>query len=359
MLKLFETLPEKIHPTDPFLVPPFPGSIAKLFGPKAPFSSKGNLVPFLAFKNGRPVGRIAAIVNRAHNQYYQDKVGFFGFFDFIDDYEVAKALLAAVEAYLQSQGFSAARGPYNPSSNDECGLLVEGFDAPPMIMMPYNPAYYSQIYEKLGLQPARSLYAYYLSAEVKIPEKVSRVVERVKKRSGIIFRNIDLKKLDKELEIIQELYNSTLKRNWGFVPVSYEELKFASDDLKQIVKPELVMIAEKDGKAIGFSMLLPNINEFMERAKKHRGFLRVLKFVWLLKTKTPKEARLAVLGVKPEYENLGIPAVFYFESVQRGKKSLIGGELSWIEESNLPMIRSLELMGASRYKTYRIFEKAI
>ncbi|MFM8269975.1 MAG: N-acetyltransferase [Pseudomonadota bacterium] len=338
------------------MVPPFPGSVAKLFKPGAPFLKRGKLFPLLAFKDGKPVGRIAAIVNEAHNRYYQDQVGFFGFFDFVNDLEVAQALLTEAASILRKEGLTTLRGPYSPSSNDECGLLVEGFNLPPMIMMPYNPAFYEKIYEQLGLVRVRELYAYYLRSDIGIPKKLGRVVERVKKRSGIQFRNIDLRRMDDELRIIEDLYNSTLKRNWGFVPVTYEELQFASEDLKQIVQPELVMIAEKEGKAIGFSMILPNINEFLLRAKKHRGLLRVLNFVWSLKMRSPKEARLAVLGVKPEYENLGVPAVFYFESIQRSRKKIVGGELSWIEESNTPMIRSLEMMGAKKYKTYRIYE---
>ena len=359
MLRVFENLPELIHPKDPYLVPPFPGSVAKVFGPKSPFLKRGKLYPILAFQDGKPVGRIAAIINTAHNEYHHDQVGFFGFFDFIQDAAVAKALWEAATEQLKQAGMKMIRGPYSPSSNDECGLLVEGFEAPPMIMMPYNPAYYESIYVELGLEKARDLYAYYISASVEIPEKIKRVVERVQKRSGIRFRNINLPRLDDELGIIEELYNSTLKRNWGFVPVTYDDLKFASNDLKQFVQPELVMIAEKEGKPIGFSMVLPNINELMLAAKKHKGFFRILNFIWRLKTQFPSEARLAVLGVKPEYDNLGIPAVFYFESIQRGKKKLRGGELSWIEETNIPMIRSLELMGAHRYKNYRIFEKSL
>ena len=317
------------------------------------------MTPLLAFQNGKPVGRIAAIINEAHNTYYQDEVGFFGFFDFIEDVSVARALLEAACEVVKKAEMRTLRGPYSPSSNDECGLLVEGFQAPPMIMMSYNPAYYERIYKELGLEKARDLYAYYISADVQIPDKIKKIVERVQKRSGIQFRNINLSRLDDELKIIEELYNSTLKRNWGFVPITYDDLKFASNDLKQFVQPELVIIAEKEGKPIGFSMVLPNINELMLGAKKYQGILRVLSFIWRLKTKSPSEARMAVLGVKPEFDNLGIPAVFYLESIQRGKKKLKGGELSWIEESNTPMIRSLEMMGAQRYKNYRIFEKAI
>lgn len=349
-----------LHPKLQQLVPPFPGSISKLIGPQSPLvRAGGKILPLIAFQGQQPVGRIAAIMNHAHNQYYQDRIGFFGFFDFVQNEKVAEALLKEAEAQLRGWGCDIARGPYSPSVNDECGLLMDGFDSAPMILMPFNPDYYQGIYSQLGLNKVRDLYAYYLTSDLVVPEKIKKVVERVKKRSGVKFRNINLKKLDAELRIIQELYNGTLKRNWGFVPMSFEELKFASEDLKQIIKPDLVMIAEKEEVPVGFSMLLPNMNEFMLKAKKHSGLLRVLSFVWQLKTQTPSEARLAVLGVKPEFENAGIPAVFYWESIQRGKKSFKGGELSWIEESNVPMMRSLELMGAKKYKTYSIFEKSL
>lgn len=353
---MFESLPELLEPQDPNLVPPFPGSVLKLIGPKSPFLKKGKVWPLLAYKGNQPVGRIAAIVNGAHNEFYQDKTGFFGFFDFVDDKEVAEKLIQEATRILKREGMTSLRGPYNPSVNDECGLLVDGFQSPPMIMMPYNPPYYEKMYEELGLRRVRDLFAYYLGANAIVPEKLKRVADRVRKRSGITFRNIEISRLDEELCAIKDLYNSTLKRNWGFVPITFEDLKFAAEDLKQILDPEFVMIAEKEGKPVGFSMLLPNINELLLKAKNRKGLFRILKFVWLLKTKTPKEARLAVLGVKPEFENLGIPAVFYFESFERGKKKIIGGELSWIEETNIPMIRSLELMGAEKYKTYRIFE---
>lgn len=359
LLKLFEQIPELIHPDQKHLVPPYPGSIAKIFGARSAFLRKGKLFPFIAFRNEKPVGRIAAIINQAHNEYYQDQTGFFGFFDFIPDLEVARTLLKKASQILETQNCKTMRGPYNPSVNDECGLLVEGFDSSPMVMMPYNPDYYESIYQELGLEVVRSLYAYYLRSDMSVPDKINRVVERVRKKSGISFRNIDLKNMDQELAIIRDLYNHTLKRNWGFVPISKEELEFAAEDLKQIIQPELVLIAEKAGEPVGFSMLLPNINEHLLYAKSSKGLLRILKFIWRLKTQSPKEARLAILGVKPEYENIGVPAVFYLESIQRGKKAFQGGELSWIEQSNTPMIRSLEMMGAKKTKTYQIFEKVL
>ncbi len=303
------------------------------------------------------MGRIAAIINRHHNNYYKDKLGFFGFFDFANDVEVARSLFDRASMELRTKGFSdGLRGPYSPTVNDECGLLVDGFETAPFVMMPYNPHYYTEIYEKIGLKPARDLFAYYLSSAGSPPERIERVVQRVKRTTGIQLRNINLKKLDQELAIIQKLYNVTLDRNWGFVPISLEELQFAANDLKAIVDPSLVLIAEKDGVPIGFSMVIPNINEHMWRAKQSKGLMRVLKFLWYLKTRAPKEARLAVMGVSPEYRNKGIAALFYYESLVRGKKKVIGGELSWVEESNEEMIRAIELMGGKKYKSYRIFE---
>jgi len=313
----------------------------------------------VAHKNGKPVGRIAAIENRAHNQYYKDKVGFFGFFDVVNDNEVASALIQVVEAELKSRGLTSLRGPYNPTVNDECGLLVEGFDSPPMIMMTYNPSYYLKLYDDLGLKRVRDLYAYYISNEVPISEKLTRVAERLNKNGKVIIRHIQLSKFKEELKIIHELYNATLNRNWGYVPLALEDLEFAANDLKAFVEPEYVLIAEKDGEPVGFSMLLPNINELMWKVKNSSTLGKMIKFLWYLKVNPPKQGRLAVLGVKPEFQASGIAAVFYLEAILRGGKRFKGAECSWVEESNTPMMRSLEVLGAKKYKSYRVFEKPL
>jgi len=313
----------------------------------------------VAYRDGKPVGRIAAIENRAHNQYYKDKVGFFGFFDVIDDIAVAEALVTAAEEELKRRGLTSMRGPYNPTVNDECGLLVEGFEAAPMIMMPYNPPYYLELYGKVGLKGVRDLHAYYISNQVQIPEKLARVVDRFNKTGKVNIRPIQMKKLNEDLKIIHELYNATLKRNWGFIPLALQDLEFAANDLKAFVEPEHVLIAEKDGEPIGFSMLLPIINEIMWKVKKSSTLGKIIKFVWNLKMNPPKEGRLAVLGVKPEFQASGVAPVFYLDAIRRGGKRFLGAECSWVEESNVSMMRSLELIGAKRYKNYRIFEKPL
>jgi len=355
-LKTFEQIPEILHGSDPYFVPPFPGSIVKLIDDKSPIRRMGAIYPFLAYKDGKPVGRIAAIINRNHNDYYKDKTGFFGFFEFANDLEVARALLERAKVEVKTRGMESLRGPYSPTVNDECGLLVDGFETTPFVLMPYNPTYYLTIYDRLGLKAARDLYAYYISTASGMPERIEKIVKRVKRTTGIEVRNINLKKLSSELKIIQKLYNETLDRNWGFVPLSVEELEFAADDLKSIVDPSFVLIAEKDGVAVGFSLVIPNINEFMWRAKSSKGLMRILRFAWYLKTQSPKEARLTVLGVSPEFRNKGVAALFYYESFMRGKNKFVGGELSWIEESNEEMCRAIEVMGGQKYKSYRIFE---
>lgn len=359
-LRLFERTPELIHKKDPYYVPPFPGSVAKIFGPQYPFVKHGGtLLPFVAYRDGKPVGRIAAIINPTHNQYHNDKVGFFGFFDAIDDAEVASQLLEAAEEKLAAFGLTTIRGPYSPTVNDECGLLVEGYESTPFVMMPYNPPYYTGLYDQLGFKRARDLYAFYVSGAVDPPERMIKIVEHAKHVAGITIRDIDLKNLEHEMKFMVDLYNVTLNRNWGFVPLTYDELAYAAKDLKAIVDPSMIIIAEKDGIPVGFSMTLPNINELLWRTRSLGRLMRILKFAWLLKTSRPKEARLVILGVAPEFRNKGIASIFYFESLMRAKGRYLGGELSWIEESNQEIIRAIEIMGAKRYKSYRIFEKDI
>lgn len=311
-------------------------------------------------KDGKPAGRIAAVINRAHNEYYHDKTGFFGFFDSANDPEVASALVERAKAELKARGMEVARGPYNPTSNDELGLLVEGFDSIPFVMMPYNPPYYLDLYERAGLKPARNLYAFYMSGATTAPERILKIAERVKRTTGLTVRPINMKKLHDELKIIHQLYNQTLDRNWGFVPITLEDLEFAANDLKAIVNPDLVMIAEKDGKPAGFSMCIPNVNEIMWKVKSSRSTLmRVLRFLWLLKTSHPKEARLAVLGVAPEFRGKGVAALFYAETLLKGQKKYIGGELSWVEENNEEIMKGISVMGGQKYKSYRIYETGL
>ncbi len=357
--KLFEQLPERLIGSDPNFLPPFPGTVSKILDKRHPFHRRGDLFPYVAWRNGEPVGRVAAIVNRAHNEYHHDDIGFFGFFDFIDDPEVSAKLLETAEGDIRRHGLRVIRGPYNPSSNDECGLLVHGFDSPPFVLMPYNPHYYLEHYTRLGLHQARDLYAYYISDATEALSRTGPIVERLKRRAGITVRCADLKKLHDEVRVLQSLYNETLGNQWGFVPVSVEDLEFAVKDLKQVLDPELVLIAEKDGEPVGISVSIPNVNEFMLKAKASKGWLRILKFVWYVKTRRPREGRLAILGVLSGHRNKGVAPAFYFETIKRGIDRYQGGEIGWVLDVNTEVNKAAELLGAKRYKTYRIFDKPL
>ena len=331
----------------------------KLFSSKAPYAAYCEMQPFVAYRGGRPVGRIAAIVNNAHNKYYGDQTGFFGFFDAIDDPSVAKELFDKAAQWLGARGKTTMRGPYSPTVNDECGLLVDGFDSIPSVMMPFNPPYYVKLYEAAGMTPARTLVAFYISADAQTPERMLKIADRVKRVTGLTVRPIRLDRLDEELPILHKLYNETLDRNWGFVPLTLEDLRFAAQDLKAIADPELVMIAEKNGQPVGFSMALPNINEFLWKGRGLPLWVRPLHFLWKLKTSRPRIARLAVLGVAPEFRGKGVGALFYIESIRRGGAKFEGGELSWVEENNEEISKGITLMGGKVYKTYRIYERTI
>ena len=357
--RLFERIPELLHGSNRYFLPPFPGSVSRIRKEGHPFHSHGKIYPFIAMRNGKPLGRIAGIVNETHNTYHTDATGFFGFFDFIDDPEVAARLFEVAEQAVARHGMESMRGPYNPTQNDECGLLVEGFDRYPFVLMPYNPEYYVRVYDGLGLEKARDLFAFYIEDDATAVQRTERIVERVKRKTQITIRSIELSKLSREMEIIERLFNTTLVQEWSFMPTTLADLRFAARDLKMILDPEMVLIAERDGEPVGFSLTIPNVNEFMVKAKRSRGLWRLLRLAWYLKTQKPTEARLAVLGVLPEFRNKGVAPVFYFESLRRGKQSYVGGEISWVQDINTEINKIAAAMGAERYKTYRIFERPI
>ncbi len=360
-LKLFESVPERLHKRDPQFVPPFPGSVVKLIDHRSPLvHSGGAIFPYVAYKNGKIVGRIAAIINPAHNKYYSDKTGFFGFFDFINDEGVADALLDTVHFQLERFSKTSMRGPYNPTVNDENGLLIEGFDSPPLVLMPYNPAYYADVYESLGLKPIRELHAYTTTA-LPMPDLVKKIEGRLKRHGNFELRSLDVENLDSEMQIIADLFNATMNRNWGFVPITHEELMFAAKDLKDIVDPSMVLIANYRGKPVAFSLLLPDVNEFMLRVRRiprALGWLRMAGVAAQVLTRTPRQGRLAVLGVHPDCRHCGLDALFYAETLRRGQQ-FSSVELSWVEANNSEIIRRIQMMGGTLHKRYSIYEMPI
>lgn len=360
--KLFERLPEKLHGTNPAFIPPFPGSVVKYLSPKSPFQRLyGEIHPFLAWKDGRPVGRIAAIVNRAHNERYQDRTGFFGFFECENDPAVAEALIHKAAEILRAKGLATLRGPYNPSINDECGLLVNGFEDPPCIGLTWNPPYYRGLIEQLGFVEVNKSFGYLLPLHrLEAPARLSRIVERVARRANVKLRPIVMEKLEEELKIVREVYNATLERNWGFIPISMDDLLGAADDMRAFADPEMILIAEIKGQNAGVALSLPNFNEILALVKKTPHWLRLLHIVWLMKTHKINWGRQVVYGIAPAFRDTnGLHAWLLYEQFVRAKERFANATLGWIEDSNTEIRENAALIGAEIRQEWRIYERAI
>ncbi len=329
---------------------------------KNPFYKHAEIQLFLAYEGKEIVGRIAGITNANHNEIHKDKVGFFGFFESIDNQEVANKLFEAAEKWLKSKGMTDIRGPVNPSTNDEVGLLIDAFDMPPVILMTYNPPYYQKLIENYGFKKEKDLLAYILHHDTYASEKLTRMQQIVRDRKGITIRALnfkDSKKFKADVKTLKEIYNAAWQPNWGFVKMTDEEFDFLANDLKTIAEPKLTIIAEIKGKPVGFALSLPDINQSLIYNKKGGIFGAV----WCLLTKKKKIdlTRIIVLGLLPEYQSSGIDAVLYHEIGETAfELGMPKGEASWILEDNEMMKRGLETtMKGDVYKTYRIFQKSI
>jgi len=359
--RLFERLPEVLHGMDPAFIPPFPGSIVKYLSPKSPFNRLyGEIYPFLAWRDGKPVGRIAAIINRAHNARYGDKTGFFGFFDCEDNIELARALFDTAAEALRLRGLESLRGPYNPSINDECGLLVQGFEHPPCLGLVWNPEYHKALIEQLGFQSVCKSFGFLLPLHrLDPPERLTRIVERIAKRSSIKLRPIDMSRLEEELKIVREVYNATLERNWGFLPITIDDLLAAADDIRAFADPEMILIAEINGENAGVALTLPNFNEILARVKKTPHLLRLPHIFWLMKTRRINWARQVVYGIAPRFRDRGLHGWLLYEQFVCGKQRYANATLGWIEESNTEILENSRMVGAIQQQEWRIYEKSL
>lgn len=352
----FIKLPWKIYGDDPHWVPPLIKERKDYFNSqKNPFYQHSQIQLFLALQNGKPVGRIAALVNHNHNRFHDEKTGFFGFFETYPQYSIAQKLLDQACSWLKERGMKVMRGPMNFSTNDQCGLLVEGFGFSPMIMMPYTPPYYPEYMEEYGLKKAKDLYAYLINHRQQPPERIRRAAERMKEKTCFHFRQVNLKRFKDEVKLIKEIYNQAWSKNWGFVPMTDEEFDHLAKGLKKLVAPELVLIAEVNGEPAGFSMALPDYNQALKRINGRLFPWGIFKLLWY--AKRIDAIRVLTTGVVHKYQKRGIDLIFYLETFDRGvKKGYKKGELSWILEDNLLMNRALEDLGAKLYKKYRIYE---
>lgn len=354
----FIKLPFFLYKDNPYWVPPLISERKDLLSEKNPFFEHAEAKLFLAIREGNPVGRIAAIIDRNYIDFHKEKIGFFGFFEAIKDYEVAERLYSQVRDWLKERGMESMLGPMNPSTNDECGFLLEGFDSSPMIMMPYTYKYYLDYAERFGLKKARDLFAYYRYTKDPPPEKLFRILEKMKKNKRVTVRPVNLKNLKEDAPLIKIIYNATLIHNLGFVPFTDKEFDLMVKRLKPLAIADFVPLVFVDGKIAGLGLGIPDYNQVLKRLNGKFGFIEILKFLWY--SRKIKEVRLMVLGVKPEYRRTGINALLYWEIFKAAeKRGYRGGELSWASEDNYLINRAIERWGGELYKKYRLYQTKI
>ena len=359
--KHFVQLPYRIYDGDPNWVAPLIRDVKTAFDKKKhPFHTHSEVQPFVAFRNGRPVGRIAAINNRNHVAYHDEPVGFFGYFECVDDPEVAAALFDRTAEWLRERRLETLRGPASFSLNEMAGLLTLGFDRPPTVMMPYNPEYYVDLITGAGFEEVQSLIGYHLSHS-DAPEKLVKLEKKLEKRLGVRTRTIDMDNFEGELERLRDLYNEAWEKNWGFVPMTDAEIDFMAHELKPLVKriPTQVIFAERDnGETIGFTLFLMDANQALIHAKGRLfpfGLVKILKYL-------PKMnyCRVLTLGLVPEARGQGIDNLLIMALFRHGGAAgTIGGEFSWILEDNAAMRKPLERIGSVISKRYLLYDRPI
>ncbi len=356
----FIRFPWKVYEGNPNWVPPLLSEVKFVLSDANPFFRHAEAAYFLARKNGGVVGRIAALIDRSHVALHNEQAGFFGYFECLPDPVVAGKLLDAASSWLKERNMEVMRGPMNPSTNDECGFLLEGFDSAPMIMMPYTPAYYLDYMEQCGLTKAKDLYAYIsVIADVSSGKKLESLASAVKKKiPDLVVRPANKKEFRKELDALKDIYNAAWSHNWGFVPMTDEEIESMAKRLKPLIVPELLIMAEVHGKPAGFFMAVPDYNQVFSRINGRLGPLELVKFFWY--SRKISDIRVLTMGVKEEYRKRGIEGLLYLESFKAAKrKGYRRAEMSWVLEDNTLMKKGCELMGGNLYKKYRIYEKRL
>lgn len=365
-LREFAAVPWRVYENDPNWVPWLYFERLDFFNKKKnPYFEHAEADYFIARRHGEPVGVIAALLNHRHNEFQQENVAHFGIFEVLDDREAALALLQQACDWARERGVERILGPMNFSTNDECGTLIDGFDSPPVVLMTYNPPYYVDFLEEAGFVKAMDLLAWLRNLEQLVehmPEKMHRVIGRVKQRYGLSVRPIDMKQWDAEIERIKKIYNSAWERNWGFVPMTDAEIEHLAASMKMILDPALVFMVEHEGEAVGFSLTLPDVNQPLHRIRpgpsRLSSYLAAARLY--LQRYNTDVVRVMALGVMEGFRARGVDALLYDETAKAAlARGYTWAEASWILESNESMNRAIAMVGGEVYKKYRIYEKEL
>ncbi len=362
--ELFLDVPARVYANDPHWVPPIRSSIAKQFAPSNPFFGYGKLQQFIALSQEtgtQPLGRIVAAVNQRLIEREGQNVGVFGFFECIPDFDVAQALLETACEWLREQGMTLIRGPIDLSTHNNCLFLVDGFDSPPMMMMPYNPPYYPEFMERDGWHKAKDAYAYDLPLDKPLPAEFEKAY-RIACKSGVNFRSFRTKGKEFEQDCINlyHLFTRAFANNWSSTPRSEAEFMAEARELQSLVDPDLFPIAEYNGEMVGFFMGLPNYNIPLKYVNGKLNWLGILKFLWY--RRQIDQGRMIALCAIPEYRRKMVPLALIYLVMQGGTqkgKPYKRAELSWVYEDNYPSRKLIEASGGKIYKTYRVYEKAL
>jgi len=362
-LDAFIKLPFRLYRDDRCWVPPLLFMERQRFAARTnPFLLHADHRLFLARRDGAVLGRISAQVDREHIRHHEELTGFFGFFECEEDPEAAGALLAAAEGWLREQGMETARGPLSFSINQEVGLLIEGFDTPPMIMMNHARPYYGRLIEGAGYTKAMDLYAFTYNLEA-VPPKAHRAVETLRRRPDIKIRSGDIHRFNEEIAIILDVFNSAWSDNWGFVPVTSAEAHHMAKELRQIVDPDMAVIVEVDGQPAGVVLVVPDFNAAIRDLNGRLFPFGWAKLLWRLKVRRIKAGRLMILGVKKEYRTRHYLAMAYLLCDEIYHRARAGGyrraEFSWTLETNTAVNTIIHNIGIQLYKTYRLYEKPL
>lgn len=351
-----------IYRDDPYWVAPLLMDLAKVFTDANPLFAHAKMQLWMATSNGRDIGRIAGIIDHHHVEQKQDPAAFFGFFECVNDREAGRRLFAAALAWAKAEGMRRVLGPMNPTTNDECGLLVDGFDSSPWFMMPYNPAYYVDLVEAEGFCKAKDLLAFHIDLSQIPMERLTRIADKVKQRNAdLAFRPIRRQTLAQDLAKVKEVYNAAWQENWGFVPMTDTEVDFMAARLKPLFMEGLIWLVEAGTEPVGFLLALPDYNIALKPLRGRLLTPRLAGFIpYLLGWKYPPRSRVLTLGVKEKYRGKGLESVMLFEGLKTGfQAGFTEAEASWILEDNVMMCRVMEAVGGRRYKTYRIYEKEV
>ncbi len=359
----FIAVPAPLYRGDPRYVAPLRREVHALLDPaRNPWHRHAELALFVAVRGREAIGRIAAIRDRRYDQIRAEPWGFFGFFDCVDDRACAATLLAEAERWARARGAREMRGPVSPSMHDECGTLVEGFDAPPVIQMPYNPPYLAGLLEACGYRKAQDLLAYDFDLSQAVRPPLARIADAVEARGEFRIRTIDPRRFASEVEMVRALYNAAWEVNWGFVPLAVDEMEWRAGQLKQLIDPRVALVVEARRGAsfapVGFALAVPDVNEILVGLKGRLTPLALFRLVRGLRR--VRTMRLLLLGVIAGYRKRGLEALLIREIHVRGARAgVTRAELSWVLEDNVVMNRTIVKAGGRRYKTYRIFGRPL